>query len=198
MQRLSKWIATTGCVLILNICHHSAHGHGLVLPDAEYPYRVVDQDVNIVLKEFGQNLGIRVKLSPRVSGRVRGGLSKASASTFLNEVCRMSGLDWYYDGTVLHITSIEEQVTRFLTVNKDAAGKLTDTLSRLSFYDERFPIQVGPDNTSLVVSGPPGYVALVEQTLSSAHGLVGDMPRETLIYRGASVSVEKFAADSSR
>ncbi len=198
MPRTLWRVAMFGCVIMLTELNWSAHSHGLNLPEAEYPYRVVDQDVSVILKEFGQNLGIRVKLSSKVSGRVRGGISKSSALIFLNNVCRLNGLDWYYDGSILHVTSAEEQATRFLPVSKDAVAKLMENLARLSFYDERFPIRVGPDNASMVISGPPAYVTLVEQTLSSTRQGSPDMPSQTLVYRGASVSIEKFEPSGAR
>ena len=172
-----------------------AYSASLKLPDGDYPYRIVDQELTVVLREFGQNLGLRVKLSPKVSGQVKGGLPRSSALTFLNTLCRMYGLDWYFDGSTLHVTSVTEEVTRFLPARQETQAKLAEHLKRLSFYDDRFPLRSSPENTAIVVSGPPAYIALIDQTLASMQREFGEFPTQTVIYRGGSVSVEKFAPD---
>jgi type III secretion protein C len=167
-------------------------------PDGDYPYRIVDQELSVVLREFGQNLGLRVKISQKVSGQVRGGLPRSSALAFLNTICRMYGLDWYFDGSTLHVTSITEEVTRFFPVKKETQAKLTENLKRLSFYDDRFPMRSNPEDTAIVVSGPPAYVALIEQTLSSMQRESLEFPTQTVIYRGGAVTVEKFVPDKAQ
>jgi type III secretion protein C len=166
----------------------------LNLPQGPYPYRIVDQDLAAVLQEFGHNLGLRVITSPRVSGKVQGRIPGPSALEFLNNLCRLYGLDWYYDGAALYVTASTEEVTRFLRLKKETTFEsLTDSLKKLSLYDERYPIKGGPDNGSVLISGPPAYVAIIEQTLSStsAGGYV-EPPSATVIYRGPVVTVEKF------
>lgn len=167
-------------------------------PDGIYPYSIVEQDIAVVLREFGQNLGIRVKLSPKVSGAVKGKLPPLPALGFLNHLCQTYGLEWYFDGSTLHISSISEEVTRFLPLNKsNSPATLIDTLKQLSFYDERYPLRPGPDDLSIVVTGPPVYVGLIEQTLSALPQGAA-VPAQTVIYRGASVSVEQFGATSKQ
>jgi type III secretion protein C len=185
----------TGYCFLLFAHGGTASSAALKLADGDYPYRIVDQDLSIVLREFGQNLGLRVKLSEKVSGRVKGGVPRSSALTFLNTICRMYGLDWYFDGSTLHITSATEEVTRFLSAKQETHAKLTEHLKRLSFYDDRFPLRSNPENSAIVVSGPPAYVALVEQTLASMQREVGERPPETVVYRGAAVTVEKFGPE---
>jgi type III secretion protein C len=176
----------------------TANSAAFKFPDGDYPYRIVDQDLTVVLREFGQNLGLRVKLSQKVSGHVKGGVPRSSALAFLNTICRMYGLDWYFDGSTLHVTSVTEEVTRFLPARTETEAKLTEHLRRLSFYDERFPLRSNPENTAIVVSGPPAYVALIEQTLSSMQRDAGEFPTQTVIYRGGSVTVEKFVPDKTQ
>jgi type II secretory pathway component GspD/PulD (secretin) len=167
----------------------------LELPDGVYPYSVLDQDVTGVLREFGQNLGLRVKLSPKVSGTVKGKLPRLSAREFLDHICQMYGLEWYFDGGTLHISSVSEDTTRFLPLHGGlSVPVLIESLKGLSFYDARYPIRAGVDNASVIVTGPPVYAALVEQTFL----MQGGAPKQTLIYRAGSVSVEKFGAEAAR
>ena len=165
------------------------------LPDGIYPYSVLDQDVTAVLREFGQNLGLRVKLSAKVSGTVKGKLPRLPALEFLNHVCQMYGLEWYYDGATLHISSVSEETTRFLPLQKTVLlPVLVESLKKLSFYDERYPIRTGAGGASVIVTGPPVYAALIEQTLL----MQGGVPKQTIIYRGGSVTIEKFGSEAGQ
>jgi type III secretion protein C len=159
------------------------------LPDGVYPYSVIDQDVGAVLREFGQNMGLRVKLSTKVNGPVSGKLPRLPALEFLNHVCQMHGLEWYYDGATLHISSVTEENTRFLSLHKAVSlPALIESLKQLSFYDERYPLRASADHASLIITGPPAYAALVEQTLLMQDGA----PKQTIVYRGGAVSIEKY------
>ncbi len=182
---------TWGAILLCT----SAFAATMHLPDGVYPYSVLDQDVKAVLREFGQNLGLRVKLSPKVSGTVKGKLPRLPAQEFLKHICQMYGLEWYYDGTTLHVSSVSEETTRFLPLHRAVSlPALIESLRKLSFYDERYPIRTGADNASVIVTGPPVYAALVEQTLLTQ----GSVPKQIVIYRGGNVSIEKFVLEAAR
>ncbi len=173
----------------------SALAAPLQLPEGIYPYSVLNQDVTAVLREFGQNLGLRVKLSTKVSGTVKGKLPRLQALEFLNHVCQMYGLEWYYDGAALHVSAVSEETTRFLPLHRALSlPALIESLKRLSFYDERYPIRADAGKASVIVTGPPVYTALVEQTLL----MQGGVPKQTIIYRGGSVSIEKFGSEAGQ
>ncbi len=195
--RLAIAIVAVGGYCALAFLPSPVTAAALRLPDEIYPYSVVEQDIAVVLREFGQNVGVRIKVSPKVNGSVKGKLPQLRALDFLNHLCQTYGLEWYFDGSTLHISSTSEEVTRFLPINKPLTpAKLIENLKQLSFYDERFPVRTGPDGASVVVSGPPVYVDLVEQTLSSTPNGISEIPTQTVIYRGPNVSVERFDTES--
>lgn len=185
-------IVSAGCLTILGLPAVSSSAP-LRIPESVYPYSVVEQDISIVLREFGQNMGIGVKVSPKVAGIVKGKIPRLPGIEFLNYLCKMYGLEWYFDGTSLHVSNVSESQTRFLRLHpQETTDNLLATLKNLNFYDDRYPVRPGPDQTSVVVSGPPAYVTLVEQTLSMS---TMEVPTQTKVYRGASVSVEKFSEE---
>jgi type III secretion protein C len=194
------WAALISCGSCLSpVLISTSRATALDLPNEMYPYIVIEQDITVVLREFGQNLGINVKLSPRVSGVVKGKLPPSKALNFLNRVCQANGLQWYFDGSVLYVSSVAEEVTRFLPLAQTVTPEmLLAALKRLSFYDERYPIRQGPDGASVFISGPPAYAALIEQTLTSMHAIRPEIPTETIVYRGGSVSVERFVSSKKQ
>jgi type III secretion protein C len=171
----------------------------LVLPDTSYNYTVVDQDLPAALQEFGTNLGIKVNVSPEVRGRIQGRLPDLRPRAFLDRLAAMFNLEWYYDGQVLYISSVKEAQTRLLVLAPIGFEQFKTALNVLKVADERFGVMPAPGNGLVLVSGPPRFVALTEQTLA---GLIAEAqakprpgvqspPKETVlnVFRGAHVSI---------
>ena len=176
----------------------SAVAATLPLPDGIYPYSVVEQDLSAALKEYGHNLNINIEISPKVEGKLRGRLPSLSAKAFLDTICQSYALDWYYDGYTLHISTADERTTQFISLRTFSVTDLTQALVKLDFYDERYTVRAGPNAKTVIASGPPRYVSLIEQTvLALPHPerlrlTQHDNVPQTVIYRGGSVAVVKF------
>ncbi|WBL81366.1 nodulation protein NolW [Bradyrhizobium xenonodulans] len=172
----------------------------LVLPDTTYNYTVVDQDLPAALQEFGTNLGIKVNVSPEVRGRVQGRLPELKPRAFLERLASMFNFEWYYDGQVLHISAVKEAQTRLLVLAPIGFEQFKAALDVLKVADDRFAVVPAPGDGLVLVSGPPRFAALAEQTLA---GLIAEQqarpkispssppPRETVlnVFRGTQVSI---------
>lgn len=143
----------------------------LKLPDTSYNYTVIDQDLSAAVQEFGANLGIKVSISPEVKGRIQGRIPEGKAQAFLDRLATSYNLEWYYDGSVLFVTSARENRTQLLVLNPISFDHLKNSLDALQISDPRFPVRPAPGKGVVMVSGPPRYVALIEQTLA---GLVAE------------------------
>ena len=151
-------------------------------PDAAYPYTVIDQDLGTVLQEFSDNLGILLRISDQIHGRVQDYRSTETPKDFLNELARRNSFEWYFDGRILHISGNDESVVRLLALGSVPFLELWTALDRLGIADQRFPLRHGGTSDLVLVSGPPRYVALVEQTLVA---LVSAAPTQVSIFRGS-------------
>ena len=171
----------------------------LQLPDTPYNYTVVDQDLPAALQEFGTNLGVKVNVSSDVRGRIQGRLPELRPRAFLDRLAAMFNLEWYYDGQVLYISSVKEAQTRLLVLAPIGFEQFKTALRVLKVADERFAVVAAPGNGLVLVSGPPRFVAMTEQTLA---GLIAEEqakpkpgpqspPNETVlnVFRGTHVSV---------
>lgn len=143
----------------------------LRLPDHPYRYTVIDQDLAAALQEFGANLAIKVSISPEVRGRIQGRIPDGTPQAFLDRLAAIYNLEWYYDGSVLFITSAKENRTQVLVLNPVGFDAFAAALDALRISDPRFPLHATPGKGVALVSGPPRYVALVEQALG---GLVAE------------------------
>jgi type III secretion protein C len=136
-------------------------------PAGPYKYLVIDQDVRGVLVEFGRNVGFPVDVSDQIKGRLRGRLGVAPAREFLDKLCESYGLVWYFDGAVLHVSTKAEIRTELINIGRLPPAEVNEKLNALGIADPRFPIR-STENVGVVsVSGPPPFVSLVRQTLTS-------------------------------
>ncbi|TJV92009.1 MAG: nodulation protein NolW, partial [Mesorhizobium sp.] len=73
---------------------------------------------------------------------------------------------WYYDGLVLYVSAAQESQTRMLLMTSIRFDAFKGALDKLDISDERYVVKPVPGNGLVFVSGPPRFVALVEQTFN--------------------------------
>jgi len=145
----------------------TAQGMDPKWPAGPYKYMVIDQDIKDVLAEFGRNIDVPVDVSDQVKGRLRGRMPAESAEQFLTKLCDSYGLVWYFDGAVLHVNAKTEVKTELMNIGRLAARELTDRLNALGIADARFAVRSTPDAGVVSVSGPPPFLSMVRQTLTT-------------------------------
>ncbi|AGS25359.1 nodulation protein NolW [Rhizobium etli] len=175
---------------------HATLGAPLSLPSASYRYTVLDQDLSAALQEFGSNLNINVSISAEVKGRIRGRMPSLPPREFLDRLTGLYDLQWYYDGLVLYVSTAKEAQTRMLVLTSMPFEALKAALDELEISDERYVVRPAPGKGLVMVSGPPRFISLVEQTYNGlaaqARPRAAETPsRETelLLFRGSSTVV---------
>lgn len=162
-------------------------------PTESYRYTIVDQDLGSVLQEFGRNTGLRLELSPDVRGRVRGPLPELKAREFIEHLSRNYGLDWYFDGFRIYVTSNKEASSRLVQLGAVPLQRLEAALRDLALSDARFSLRSIKQADMALVSGPPQYIQAVERTLAALQPRA-DQPSSVTVYRGEHVQVVKLNA----
>lgn len=139
-----------------------------------YRYLIIDQDLRDVLVEFGRNLNVPTQVTPAIGGRrVKGPLHAAAGLTareFLQRLCDGYSLVWYFDGTVLHISSAEEIGTDLVRIDRSWSSDILKKLGDLGLSDPRFTVRVADDGGVLSVSGPPAFRSLVRKAALTVSG----------------------------
>ncbi|NEI67605.1 type III secretion protein [Rhizobium leguminosarum] len=149
------------------------------------------------MREFGNNLKIKISISGEVKGRIRGRLPDLLPRAFLDCLTDLYNLQWYFDGLELYVTSANEAQTRVLVLTPMRFDALKVALDELNISDERYVVRAAPGSALVMVSGPPRFVALVEQTFNGLlaqarpQAAVEKPPQESvlLLFRGSSTTV---------
>ena len=159
-----------------------------------YAYVLVDQDVRGALEEFGHNLDIPVVLSDKVRGKARSTIRAASAGEFLQTLCNTNGLTWYFDGNLLYLNTNDEISTKLFKASALNLDQLQAYLNTLDVFGQQLSMRNGPEGDEVFVSGPPPYLALVQQHVDHLQptSVAAPVAREhgVRVFRGAQVSTE--------
>ena len=132
-----------------------------------YPYLVVDQPLDAVLKEFGHNVGIDVDISDRLTDRVSHYRHDAGSREFLEGLASSYNFEWFFDGRRLHMSARDEATDKVWSVGPGVEDDLTSALSEVGAYDSRFPIRFDSTQGTVRLSGPPAYMALAMPVVDS-------------------------------
>nr|WP_256473286.1 secretin N-terminal domain-containing protein [Phyllobacterium sp. 21LDTY02-6] len=166
-----------------------------------YSYVLINQDIRDALREFGRNLNIPVTISDKIRGQVRGEVRADTAGAFLARLAEANGLIWYYDGSILHINSNEEFSTQIIDLGRASGTKVLDEVRQLNLMDERFSIRATPNAPALRVSGPPAFIAMVQQVVSTVQPppqATADDPRVRVFRGGQNNEVAEDLATPAR
>ncbi|KTB63528.1 type III secretion protein [Pseudomonas fluorescens] len=159
-----------------------------------YAYVLVDQDVRSALEEFGHNLDVPLVLSDKVRGKARSTISAATAGEFLQTLCSTNGLTWYFDGNLLYLNASDEISTKLFKASALDLDQLQAYLNNLDVFGQQLSMRNGPEGDEVFVSGPPPYLALVQQHVDHLQPKVVAAPvareRGVRVFRGAQVSTE--------
>ncbi|MCX2561152.1 hypothetical protein OQ252_07045 [Acetobacter farinalis] len=159
-----------------------------------FSYIAVDQNISSVLKEFSYINDLSINISEKIHGQVRGRWLNITSEDFLQKMSRLYDFDWYDDGGALYVSSKSERSTQIVPLHDHSLSQLRVEMQRLGLFDERFELNAGPANDTAVISGPPRFIAMVQQTLQSLSPEArpvrrsSDNGRHLTLFRGSSVS----------
>lgn len=138
------------------------------LPQENAPYTFMDKSRNLreVLEVFGENIGIPVRLSERVEGEVDPDFMPQTRNDFLNRLGVRHNFMWFYDGGILHISSIYDLQTRFFSLVQWSSHEVANELKKMGVWDDRFIAMQQSGTRTLIVTGPEVYIQLVEGAIT--------------------------------
>ncbi|MBR0459988.1 MAG: type III secretion system outer membrane ring subunit SctC [Victivallales bacterium] len=127
--------------------------------------------VREAFETFAVSQGLSVVMSAGVMGTFSGDFKEVPSQDFLEQVCTMHNLTWYYDGTALYIYASGEVMTTLVDLAYMKAADVRAMLGELGVEDGRFPIRTASNDELILVWGPPRYVELVMSVIQKADRL---------------------------
>lgn len=121
---------------------------------------VEGKDLKDVLRDFTASQGVAASIAGNVQGSVTGHFD-TSPQRFLDTLAATFGFVWFYDGSVLTITSANDITHQVIKLDHASPADLRAALQTMSIDDTRFPISYDEAAGTALVNGPPQYVQLV-------------------------------------
>ncbi|WP_213989510.1 type III secretion system outer membrane ring subunit SctC [Sodalis sp. dw_96] len=143
-----------------------AGGASATTPDewksGAYAYSADNTPLNIVLKDFATSHGVDINLGTLGDSAVSGNLRADSPEGFLDRMALQYRFQWFVYNNTLYISPQEAQTSRRLEISPDAAPDIKQALQGIGLLEPRFGWGELPDDGVVLVTGPPEYVALIE------------------------------------
>jgi type III secretion protein C len=159
----------------------SGYAVGLPWSDAPYSYYAQDIPLTQALMDFAAGFSLTLQLSPSVNGQVNGRFAAKNPSDFLDQLSSVYGLAWFSHAGILYVSRTNENITKTLPASASNIGTLRQALTDLGVLVPRFGWGELADQAVAMVSGPPAYVRLIEETINKLPQVAGG--QQTAIFR---------------
>ena len=135
-------------------------------PDVEFSYYAERKTLGDVLQDFAASFSLSLESTVPMNEIVNGRFNTANPTVFINRLGGTYGFTWFtHAGTLFVSSSRDLQVRSIYTPSLSSASGLRQLLTSLGVLEAKFGWGELPEQGTIVVSGPPAYVALVERTI---------------------------------
>ena len=124
--------------------------------------------VGDVIADLCEQQGIKAIISPSVQGVVSGRFEGKTPSATLDQLSRSFNLMWFYNQGALYVYGAREIVTKLRTVYYADTESTIGLLRSYGMVSSDGGVTTVPGSHSIMVSGPPDFVKLVDSVISSA------------------------------
>lgn len=169
------------CPARLRLCGWLVYScFGLAIPSAQaaavpwahpqFQYSTNGSPLAEVLAELGRDEQVSISLAPGLTGQIVGRFN-LTPQHFLEMLARNYDLNWYYDGTTLHVTAAADTCSVAIRLNYADLDRLQEALTHTGLADTRFPVTYDSGSGLIYLKGPASYVDLlsgVAQRVDSA------------------------------
>ncbi|MCA8002717.1 type III secretion system outer membrane ring subunit SctC [Burkholderia metallica] len=152
--------AVAAALLMLGM--NAAHASPIVWRPGQVHISVDGRDLKDVLRDFAASQGIIATIAPNVQGSVSGRFDLPPRK-FIDTMAATFGFVWYYDGSVLSISTADDVTTKVIKLDFSGTQSLRATLKQVGLETDRFPIVYDPEQGVALITGPHRLIQLVEE-----------------------------------
>ncbi|HVE09058.1 MAG TPA: type III secretion system outer membrane ring subunit SctC [Paraburkholderia sp.] len=150
---------------LLVSCVSAAHASPIKWHPGLVHISVESRDLKDVLRDFAASQGIIATIAPNVQGTVSGRFD-LPPRRFIDTMAATFGFVWFYDGTVLWISTADDVQTKVIKLDFAGTQNLRATLQQIGLETDRFPIVYDAEQGVALVTGPRALTSLVQEVAS--------------------------------
>ncbi len=159
--------------------------------DKYWKFYVFSSKVTDFIKDLVRDDNISIKMSSKVKGRLNKRKLNGTRENILDRLAREFEFDWFLHDRMLYISNQSESVKRHINLGGLPANDVEKVLENAGLDLQRFPIRHINGGKSLIVSGPPSYVALIETVIEKIQvpkeeekPVIVDPSKKVILWRG--------------
>ena len=139
------------------------------IPWAKRDYLIITQNrrVGDVISDLCDQQGIKTIIYDSARGVVSGRFEGKDPAKTLDPLCRSFNLMWYYNQGTLFVYGARELVTKIRTVYYANPESVISLLRSFNIISSEGGVTTVPGVRSIMVSGPPDFVKMVDSFISS-------------------------------
>lgn len=150
---------------------------------SEYTLMARGMSLPDVLTAFALSQEMGVVIDKDVRGVVSGDFQALAPWAFLDRICAMNNLIWYFEGSILYIYRAGAMSSALVDLKAMKAAEVQRMLRELGVEDSRYPLRKTSGDELVAVSGPPRYVELVVNLIGKADRLKAERSKTDVIVR---------------
>jgi type III secretion protein C len=132
-----------------------------------YTYYAQHTTLGKALSDFARTFGIQIKGAEGLNEKLDGRFATTSPTDYLQRLAGLYGLSWYYYNGTLYINRSTANITKPIVVGADSLPNVKRALTELGILQPRFGWGELPEQSLVLISGPPSYVSLIEKTMAA-------------------------------
>ena len=130
--------------------------------DTESGLVVVRQDVRDLIEQVARFYGFETNLSRQVRGDVENTTLPSDFNAFLERLADERNLVFYFRNRELNASARDENVSRVIGLGQSNPAELRAAIEAAGIDADRFPVRFIEASNSVLIDGPPSFVALAE------------------------------------
>jgi type III secretion protein C len=162
---IMRRFAVAVCSSVL-MCYGANATAAAELPKKAFVYKAESRKLPDVLQDLAASIEKPITIAEGVDGTVNGKFNLTPAS-FLDLMSSAYGLTWYYDGTGLFVYPSRANQSKVLFLRDFGADRIERLLQSLKMGDKRFPLRYDAAEKTLVVTGPPRHLELIDSLVDA-------------------------------
>jgi len=152
--------AIAAALLLMGL--NAGHAAPITWRPGEVHISVESRDLKDVLRDFAASQGIIATIAPNVQGTVSGRFDLPPRK-FIDTMAATFGFVWFYDGSVLSISTADDVTTKVIKLDFAGTQSLRSTLKQIGLDTDRFPIVYDPEQGVALITGPHRLIQLVDE-----------------------------------
>ncbi|WP_144393335.1 type III secretion system outer membrane ring subunit SctC [Pleionea sediminis] len=150
------------CLLLFALWQITSYSHA----QQAFEYYGEKQPLKDVITAIATHAKQGVVIDESIDQEFNGLIKRKNVTEALNFLAATYDLIWYSDNATLFVYPINQKMSKIFRLANTDANQVKKTMSSLDLWDKRFDFRQVNGGSMILVSGPPRYLELIEESIA--------------------------------